>query len=510
MGARDENDRVYGAGGPDREAASGQPSGGGPDPRPGPGPAAGPDAAAEPVLLSLYSEKRAGRGEDCEPVARRINSTTWAAWVCDGLGGAGATPVQTVAGVYTSAYVASRLVGETVGTVLTDFVASKVPQPVAGGDARKEPGEWLRDRLAERLRCELRAYYDQAGLGSGRIRGGTIRPLPTTLALGLVRAVGGDRLEVDVMWAGDSRIYLLQPDRGLRQVTIDDLKSGGDAMRNLHDDAPMSNLLSADGNFTVNFSHLSVQAPVVVIAATDGCFGYLSTPAHFEALLLDAMRTALSRSREAVGRRDADAWALWRDELQARIVEVTGDDATLGAICLGWPDFATMAARFADRRRRIETAVARVDVLADKHVRASKAAETAKHEHLRAESELWADYRVGYEELQRRIVPEPAHPPAPAPGVEPARSPDSARPAEPARPAAAGAAGVPAPKPAGAAYPVAAAATGPAGPGPHAEPGSPAGSAAPAGGEPGDLTALMDDTRSDGKQSWLPLKRNKP
>ena len=361
---------------------------------PGPpqiGAAPGPDpAGATPptAFLSLYSEKRPGRGEDAEALAGPVGDGACVVGVFDGLGGSGAALVETAQGQRTAAYLAARLARRIVLEAVGEF-AGQPPGPGRRQAGRGDGGEWLRDRLADRLRAGFRARQEELGASAGGVRSSLIRPLPTTLAVGVVRPTGSAQLELDVFWAGDSRVYLLEPDAGLRQLTVDDLRSGGDAMRNLVEDSRMSNLVSADGRFQIHLARVALTQPAVVIAATDGCFGYVRTPAQFEDLLLTSMLDAAAKG----------SWEVWAELLRDRIVEIAGDDATMGIACLGWGALPDMAADFAARHARIAGFLGRLDRARAEVERTRSAAEAAKTALDEVSWQLWDEYRGSYEAL---------------------------------------------------------------------------------------------------------------
>jgi hypothetical protein len=54
----------------------------------------------------------------------------------------------------------------------------------------------------------------------------------------------------------------------------------------------MTNIVSASAPFELNALQLDVAMPAIFLAATDGCFSYLDTPADFEYLLLKSLHSA--------------------------------------------------------------------------------------------------------------------------------------------------------------------------------------------------------------------------
>ena len=71
----------------------------------------------------------------------------------------------------------------------------------------------------------------------------------------------------------------------------------------------------------------------MLLAATDGFFGYVHTPALFEALLLHT----LGRSRDM---------ADWAARLGTAVRDYTADDASLSLVVLGSDDFRRFAQVF--------------------------------------------------------------------------------------------------------------------------------------------------------------------
>lgn len=350
------------------------------------------------TYFSLYSEKRAGQGEDAPALAVAVGSAGCVVGAFDGLGGAGSTQIDTAQGRFSSAYLASRLARQVSWNVTSAFLSGQAPpQPKRHRDGPQRAAHPLRDRLEDEMREQLSTSLAQFGAPPSRIRGDLIRPLPTTLALGVLR-MWESKPHLSTLWAGDSRVYLMLPQSGLHQLTVDDLKSRGDAMRNLHDDSPMSNLLSADGRFDIHVEDRYLPEKAIVLAATDGCFGFLRTPPHFEDLLLAAMMQTAAHSGD---------WEDWRAQLLRRIVEVTGDDATMAVTCIGWESFADMAQQFGNRQVKVDQMTRRIDRIADAYQSAKRAADEARIFYEEAVARLWSQYQVSYEQFI--TVPEDPH-----------------------------------------------------------------------------------------------------
>jgi serine/threonine protein phosphatase PrpC len=336
------------------------------------------------VSLRFCTAKVAGEGEDADPILR-VGPDLGLVGVFDGMGGAGGATYDTPDGRHTGAYLASRLARDTVEGRMLELI--KPEWDLDGPATAKHLHDALTSALGERL-AELKAP-------PSALRSKLVRALPTTMALAALQRGGAatGTHSCDVFWAGDSRVYALEPETGLRQLTTDDLRSGADAMRNLRDDSVMNNCVSADTEFHVSHRRFDLSAPFVVVAATDGCFGYLRSPMHFEHLLLSTLGQA----------RDTGAW---REALQARIGAVTGDDASLALIGPG-ADLdglkKLLRKRTADLERRYIEPLDGMDAritLAEQELAGLRArgAELA--------AELWRSYKPGYEHDQ--AVPEPA------------------------------------------------------------------------------------------------------
>ncbi|WP_199573578.1 PP2C family protein-serine/threonine phosphatase [Streptomyces murinus] len=293
---------------------------------PAPAPAHAVHAHDEPGLLALtvWTERRPGQGEDAEPLLIHHRDTAHGLLaVFDGLGGAGSATAwhDGLGEARTSAWVASRLAR--LGT--ESWFAGQYEQHRAQ-DPRVRT-------LTGHLRWLFRAFEPTAR--RSKVVGSMRRQLPTTLAA-LRYAVREDDLECEVMWAGDSRAYLLTPDAGLRAVTRDHTAET-DALAQLVQDPQMTNAVCADREFEVESHRRSFTGGrYVLVCATDGFFGYVHTPGDFEHVLLSTLSRAES----------ADAWA---HDLATTVAAYTGDDASLAVVALGYRDFTEVRQHMAPR-----------------------------------------------------------------------------------------------------------------------------------------------------------------
>jgi hypothetical protein len=218
------------------------------------------------------------------------------------------------------------------------------------------------------------------------LRSRLLRALPTTMALMALqrREPRKGRWTGYLLWSGDSRVYVFDPSAGAHQLTRDDLRDRGDALVNLRQDSVVSNAMSADTDFVVHHHRVSLTAPFLVVAATDGCFGYVRTPIHFEHLVLAALRDST----------DTESWS---ELLQQRTAAVTGDDASMAVLGVGadHQEFQHLfAARAVDLEERF---VQPLDRLEEEAGRAAQAAAEARQRHAALQTSLWAAYKPDYE-----------------------------------------------------------------------------------------------------------------
>jgi serine/threonine protein phosphatase PrpC len=334
-------------------------------------------AAAAPgptVSFGFNLGKVPDHGEDSDPILRDGPDLGLLA-VFDGMGGAGGTVYETPDGPRSGAYLASRIARDVVEQRMLQLLVPdwNLKGGAAAEDLRRSVQEALQDRLQE-----LKA--PKSGL-----RSRLLRALPTTMAvIALQRAHrSGSRWLCHVFWAGDSRAYVFEPD-GARQLMTDDLRESSDAMDNLRRDSVVSNAMSADTEFHVNYRRVELEAPFLLVCATDGCFGYVPSPMHFEQLVLAPLATTRTV-------------AAWSESIQREISAVTGDDAAMAVMAVG-ADLGELKALYAPRITELEQQFTTpIDELGRSVERAEQELQRVRQRQLDDTQQLWTRYKTGYE-----------------------------------------------------------------------------------------------------------------
>ena len=328
---------------------------------------------------TVFLEKQSGEGEDAEPILLDFcddedNLQAGLLAVFDGLGGAGAAKVDGEEGVRTGAFYASRIARTVVEETFADAPFGK---------------DKLSDRwhiLKSNLESEVGRRAEELDAGSDNLTSSLISQLPTTVA-GMYFEITSKRTSVDLhtFWAGDSRCYTLRPDKGLQQLTGDDLKQDGDAMESLRIDSPMSNYVAADKDFALNVHSSIEDLPVLLISATDGCFDYLPSPMHFEQLILNSLSKSGAISEST-------------DMIRASLDDVAGDDASMTLLAIGWQDFDSLQSDSEKRLKKLESEYTSEIEIIDKKIDRSKSAlERLREKKTEKLNEFWKSYKQNYE-----------------------------------------------------------------------------------------------------------------
>jgi len=262
------------------------------------------------TIFSVAKEMIPGNGEDSYYYQSEKDRFIIAS--LDGCGGSGSKKYEMLSGK-TGAYIASRAVA---GALESWFKAAGKPEEIESyiGQAME-----ICRRMSEIP-------------NEKRMMGSLGKAFPTTAAI--ITGKAGKTVEANVLWAGDSRCYLLS-DKGLCQLTADDL-DGQDAMSNLLNDGVMTNVISAGAPFELHKKSLTIKQKCILLCCTDGCFGYLNSPMEFEYLLLATLVSSKSISE-------------WKSKLDAEFADVAGDDYTLTTAAFGYYDFEQLRNDFMPR-----------------------------------------------------------------------------------------------------------------------------------------------------------------
>ena len=336
------------------------------------------------VSFAFNLGKIPDHGEDSDPILRDGPDLGLLA-VFDGMGGAGGTVYETDDGQRSGAYLASRIARDVVEQRMLQLLVPdwNLKGAAAAEDLRRSVEEALQERLAE-LKAPKSA-----------LRSRLLRALPTTMAVIALQRThrSGSRWLAHVFWAGDSRAYVVEPG-GARQLTTDDLREPSDAMDNLRRDSVVSNAMSADTAFHVNYRRVELDGPFLLLCATDGCFGYLPTPMHFEHLVLAPLATA----------RNVEAWS---DAVQREISAVTGDDAAMAVMAVG-ADLPELKGLYAPRVAALEEQfTGPIDAMSQAVREAEQQLQVLRQRQLDDTQRLWAQYKPAYERYLHAPEPEP-------------------------------------------------------------------------------------------------------
>ena len=217
----------------------------------------------EPIFIDIPKH-----GEDAPPYA-----SNGVIIVCDGLG-SGNQIFEVDGQKATNAYFASR---ET-SRIVSEFLGTNRESILDSCD-----DDVFAIKLRETIIRGLKEYSHKYGISLEKmgLSGSTIRTLPTTLA-SMVYGEKDGKITVVTFWVGDSRCYCLDPEKGLMQLTKDDGLIPQDAMESLIDDSPMNNVINISMDFHVNCARYVFDKPCLLMSASDGMFGYLLSPMHFE------------------------------------------------------------------------------------------------------------------------------------------------------------------------------------------------------------------------------------
>ena len=262
-------------------------------------------------LLNVNLEASSGSGEDCHLILNGNDNDkqTCVIGVFDGLGGRSAGFDGLKGG-----QIASKEASQISQKILSQW----------NGRLTEEIAHQIQSTICQHLKLQADAKMPKSRL-SGTLTG---KRLCTTIALASIGETEEGIYGINLAWMGDSRIYFLSPSQGLQQLTVDDLEVRKDAFEMIREDPPMSQYLTADipSNWRIHYNSETIEERGCVLACTDGCFQYLSTPWDFEKLLIETLINATSPAE-------------WETLLVERYNQIKQDDVSLMLLPLGFTSF---------------------------------------------------------------------------------------------------------------------------------------------------------------------------
>ena len=248
-----------------------------------------------------------GQDQDAPPIANNKFLV-----VCDGLGGDGsARHIMDLEGLgQKSAFLGSRKLSEICSEFFEENYESLLSTDV------KRCIESLKIKINEDFTAYLTKYPKTEDSKGGMV-------FPTTLAA-VVYKEDDEFVNATVIWAGDSRVYMLTEENSLQQLSRDDVVGEFDAC--FGKDCRMSNCISQDEPFYINYASYKLPKHCVIFACSDGCFDFTKSPMHFEMEILKAL---------------FDAKKFESDDLKSSFETVfknmnSGDDCTLSGVVFNY------------------------------------------------------------------------------------------------------------------------------------------------------------------------------
>lgn len=278
-------------------------------------------------VIAINQEQRVNRGEDTSLCLSDQDSKAFLIACFDGCGGSGAKRYP-IAEDWTGARIASHTCAE---VAYEWYNNNQIARLGTQGAPVEQIATSLKGAFTDRLKWANEALSATESLIKGKLS----KTLPTTMVAALAEPISEQTARCIFLWAGDSRGFLLSV-QGLQQITTDDVQGNLDALENIQNDGVLTNLITANNEFTIRTKDLRLQEPCLIITATDGCFAYFISPIEFEEALLETLIASSSLED-------------WEKRLSLRIGEVASDDYTMQAAILGFHSFKELKSAFLPR-----------------------------------------------------------------------------------------------------------------------------------------------------------------
>lgn len=272
------------------------------------------------LVPSFNVPKKPGKGEDSDPICDVSGDRCWGILgVFDGMGGAGGRHYKhkDTQEEHTSAYWASRIVQKTVIDMMNHRLIGT------------NPIEYFETNIRKFITNALDREIENFPVANIKAPSKLIRKFPTTLAISLY-FIQDNTLNIYNYWAGDSRIYLFNGETQYF-LTLDDSDApNNDPFAPENSDLAMNNAICQDKDkpFRINKSTVSFRLdkdnPIILMAATDGCFGYYTNPIEFEEMIREKLKSSNSLCE-------------WSDNIKNAIIEnIQQDDFSMSMVVLGY------------------------------------------------------------------------------------------------------------------------------------------------------------------------------
>lgn len=266
--------------------------------------------------------KKENHGEDSDPYVNVDPNRIWGVIsVFDGMGGAGARKYKHIISgeEHTSAWWASRYVKEAIENLISS--RPKGENPIS----------YIEKNIKSTIILKLNEVVKNFPAANAPLLSKMMRKLPTTMAL-CMYFIEEDNITINCYWSGDSRIYMFDKDK-MYFLTKDDADAfDGDPFSPANMDLAMNNTICQDRDFKINKSTIKVpygpDNPIVLIAATDGCFGYFKNPIEFEYTIRHCLSTSNNLDDYLPSIKNAIIDNIQQDDFSMALVQIGVEDFT--------------------------------------------------------------------------------------------------------------------------------------------------------------------------------------
>lgn len=306
----------------------------------------------EPLRFVIDIPKSVDNGEDAPPLVMDLNrslegspeTTSVLLGVFDGMGGAGSQKVTLADGTQkTNAYVASRATRRLVEQFFSTW-------NISGDDLEQALKICIQNGLKEKDK-ELQAY---APTQPSRFISTLHKKLPTTMSLAWFQNMADNgKIKLIALWAGDSRSYVLMPQKGLLQLTQDD-NGVTDALEALRQAPKMNNTISASQDFAIRRKDYELDKPCMVFTASDGVFDYFPSPLLLEYYILNSLEESI-------------CIAEWRDHLREILYLWKHDDVSMALDLVGFNDFNEVKKAYLNRLEYLKATYGNILAMSDRY-----------------------------------------------------------------------------------------------------------------------------------------------